>query len=268
MDDEFNAWRVFNFIEDHVVYDIAPNREIAFEGARMFGLFLNQLSDLDPSGIVETIPKFHDIKFRLSNLEAAIKADPLKRVRSLEKEINYVRSRYELMSIIQNLGEKGLLTPRIVHNDTKINNVLFDRKNNGLCVVDLDTIMPGYLHYDYGDGIRTCANTGAEDDEDLNNVGYDLEIVEAFTAGFIQSVHSILNKTERSSLAYAALLFPFIMGVRFLTDYIAGDVYYKINHTYHNYFRARAQLKLARDGEAKLSEIQRIIEKALKNSKD
>ena len=262
VDDGDKAWRVFNFIEDHVVYDIAPNRDIAYEGARMFGLFLNHLSDLDPSKIVETIPKFHNIKYRLANLEAAIKEDPLKRVCCLDKEIDYVRSRYEIMSVIQNLGEKGLITPRIVHNDTKINNVLFDKQNRGLCVVDLDTIMPGFLHYDYGDGIRTAANTGEEDDEDLSKIEYDLEIIEAFTEGFIDAVHSILNETERKSLAHATLLFPFIMGVRFLTDYIEGDIYYKVNHTYHNYFRARAQLKLAQDGEAKLLEIQRMINKA------
>lgn len=265
--DKGQFWRVFNFIEDHKVYDGAPDKLIAYEGARMFGQFLTQLSDLNPSGIVETIPKFHNIKYRLSNLELAIKADPLKRVCCLHEEINYVRSRYEVMSVIQNLGEKGLLTPRIVHNDTKINNVLFDQQNKGLCVVDLDTIMPGFVHYDFGDGIRTCANTGAEDDEDLKNIEYDLGMFKSFSSGFIESVHSILNKEERKSLAYAALLFPFIMGVRFLTDYIAGDVYYKVEHTYHNYFRARAQLKLAQDGEAKLDAMQRILKKCFKKNK-
>lgn len=260
LDEQEQYWRIFNFIEDHVVYDGATNNEIAYEGARMFGQFIHQLSDLDPASIVETIPDFHNIKFRLKNLERAIKEDPLKRVCCLDKEINYVRSRYEIMSVIQNLGDKGQLTPRIVHNDTKINNVLFDHEDKGLCVVDLDTIMPGYVHYDYGDGIRTCANTGAEDDEDLSKIEYDLDIFTAFTTGFVQSVDSILNKKEKSSLAHAALLFPFIMGVRFLTDYIAGDVYYKVNHTYHNYFRARAQFKLAQDGESKLDVMQRIID--------
>lgn len=261
LDEQGQYWRIFNFIDDHVVYDGATNNEIAYEGARMFGQFIHHLSDLDPASIVETIPDFHNIKFRLKNLEQAIKEDPLKRVCCLDQEINYVRSRYEIMSVIQNLGDKGLITPRIVHNDTKINNVLFDQEDKGLCVVDLDTIMPGYVHYDYGDGIRTCANTGAEDDEDLSKIEYDLDIFTAFTSGFIQSVDSILNKKEKSTLAHAALLFPFIMGVRFLTDYISGDVYYKVNHTYHNYFRARAQFKLAQDGEAKLDVMQRIIDK-------
>ena len=261
IDEDQQYWRVFNFVDDHVVFDGATNPDIAFEGARMFGLFIHQLSDLDPASIVETIPDFHNLRFRLRNLEEAIKDDPLNRVCCLDNEIKYVRSRYEVMSVIQNLGDKDAITPRIVHNDTKINNVLFDRNSKGLCVVDLDTIMPGYVHYDFGDGVRTCANKGAEDDEELSNIEYDLDIFSAFASGFIQSVHSILNEQEKRSLAHAALLFPFIMGVRFLTDYIAGDVYYKVQHSYHNYFRARAQFKLAQDGESKLEEMQRIIRK-------
>ena len=267
LDDEKQYWRIFNFIEDHVVFDGSPSTEIAREGARMFGKFINQLSDLNTDKIVETIPEFHNIKVRLANLEAAIKEDPLGRVCCLEREIDFIRSRYEIMTVIQNLGEKGMLTPRIVHNDTKVNNVLFDRENKGLCVVDLDTIMPGYVHFDFGDGIRTCANTGAEDDENLSKIEYDLDMFEAFSNGFLSAVHPILNKTEQDSLAHAALLFPFIMGVRFLTDYIAGDVYYKVSHTHHNYYRARAQLKLAQDGELKLGEMQGIVKRILKDLK-
>ena len=164
------------------------------------------------------------------------------------------------MSVIQKLGEKGVIRPRIVHNDTKINNVLFDQQDKGLCVIDLDTIMPGFVHYDFGDGVRTCANTGAEDDIDLKNISYDLEIYKAFSSGYVESVSSILNETERSTLAQAALLFPFIMGVRFLTDYIAGDVYYKINYENHNLVRAKAQLKLTQDGESKIDELNRIVQ--------
>jgi len=262
-DNDGKCWRLFNFIEDHIVYDGAPNTEIAFEGARMFGQFLNHLSDIESGIIVETIPEFHNIKFRLANLEIAIREDAVNRVKHVKKDIEYVLSRYEIMSVIQDLGEKGSIPPRIVHNDTKINNVLFDHENNGLCVVDLDTIMPGYVHYDFGDGIRTCANTGAEDDADLKNISYDLEMYKAFSAGYIESVSSILNETERSTLAHAALLFPFIMGVRFLTDYIAGDVYYKIHYPGHNLVRTKAQLKLAQDGEAKFNEMHRIIRKLL-----
>lgn len=262
-EDENNQfWRVFNFIDDHKVYDGAPNTEIAFEGARMFGKFLNDLSDLNASSVTETIPNFHNIKFRLDNLEQAIRENPKKRVIQVMAEIKYVRSSYEIMSVILRLGEKGSIRSRIVHNDTKINNVLFDQQNKGLCVIDLDTIMPGYVHYDFGDGVRTCANTGSEDDFDLKNISYDLEMYKAFSSGYMESVNSVLNETERSTLAHAALLFPFIMGVRFLTDYIAGDVYYKINYEEHNLVRARAQLKLASDGEAKLNELERILKLA------
>jgi len=260
-DDETGIWRVFNYIEDHKVFDKAPNAEIAFEGARKFGEFLHFLSDLNPMEIVETIPRFHDIAFRLQNLEQAIKRDPVERVKAVQDEIKYVRSKSEVMSVILNLGKKGLIPIRITHNDTKINNVLFDRSNKGLCVIDLDTIMPGFAHYDYGDGIRTCANTGEEDEQDLNNMNYDLEMFEAFSAGYIESTHDLLVREEIDSLAYAALLFPFIMGVRFLTDYISGDVYYKTRYPEHNMVRARAQLKLARDGEARFEDMKRIIRK-------
>lgn len=252
-------WRLFNFVKDHKVYDGAPNVEIAYEGAKMFGQFLHQLSDLDPNSVTETIPNFHNIKFRLENLEKAIALNPVDRVKCVMDEIKYVRSSYDIMSVIQNLAEKGSIPSRVVHNDTKINNVLFDQKNKGLCVIDLDTIMPGYGHYDFGDGVRTCANTGTEDDVDLKNVSYDLEMYKAFSAGYVESVQSILNDTERSTLAYAALLFPFIMGVRFLTDYIEGDVYYKTNYDDHNLVRAKAQLKLAADGESKFDELEQIV---------
>lgn len=261
-DAEGKPWRLFNFIEDHKVFDGAPNTDIAFEGARMFGKFINDLSDLNINNIVETIPNFHNIAIRLDNLELSIKQDVAARVSHVKDEINYARSRREIMSRILNLGEKGLITQRIVHNDTKINNVLFDQSNKGICVVDLDTIMPGFVHYDFGDGVRTCANTGLEDDADLRNVTYDLEMYKAFSLGFIESVSSVLNDIERATLAQAALLFPFIMGVRFLTDYISGDIYYKTKYENHNMIRAKAQLKLTSDGESKLKELEKIVKNA------
>ena len=165
------------------------------------------------------------------------------------------------MTTIQDLGEKGAIKERITHNDTKINNVLFDKDNNGLCVIDLDTVMPGYVHYDFGDGIRTFTNTGEEDDEDLNRITMDLELYEAFATGFLETTGDILNKTETDTLVYAGLLFPFIMGVRFLTDYLDGDIYYKTKHKEHNIVRAKAQFKLAQDGESKLDKLKEIINK-------
>ena len=260
-DPEGNFWRVLNFIADHLVFESASDPEIAYEGARMFGNFTKMLSGLDPSQIGDTIPKFHNLKWRLSNLKESIREDKVNRVGLVKEEIRYVERVTELMCTIQELGEKGVIPMRITHNDTKINNVLFDKDRNGLCVIDLDTVMPGYVHYDMGDGIRTFTNTGEEDDENLDNITMDLTLFEAFAKGFLESTREILNPTEVDTLAHAGLLFPFIMGVRFLTDYIAGDVYYKIHHKEHNLVRARAQFKLAQDGESKLDKMQEIIKK-------
>lgn len=264
-DEEKQCWRIFNFIDDHVVYDRATNTNIAYEGARMFGQFITQLSDLDPKQIVDTIPNFHNIKFRLDNLEHAITKDSAHRVKEVKDQIDYVRRSYDIMTVIYNLGKKGLIPTRIVHNDTKINNILFDRQNKGLCIIDLDTVMAGYAHYDFGDVVRTGATTADEDEEELQKISYDLNMYEAFSAGFLESIGDILNVEEINTLAHAALLFPFIMGVRFLTDYIEGDIYYKIKHPKQNLVRAKAQLKLASDGETKLQELQRIVKNLIPN---
>jgi hypothetical protein len=260
-DPEGNCWRVLNFIPDHLVFESASDPAIAYEGARMFGGFTRMLDDLPPEGIGDTIPKFHNLKWRLSNLEESIRQDRAGRLSLVRDEIAYVRASTDLMTTIQNLGEKGAIPERITHNDTKINNVLFDKDLKGLCVIDLDTVMPGFVHYDFGDGIRTFTNTGEEDDEDLDRITMDPVLFEAFASGFLDSTRDILSETETSTLVYAGLLFPFIMGVRFLTDYLAGDVYYKIKHGEHNLVRARAQFKLSRDGEAKLDLLQGIIAK-------
>ena len=259
VDPDGNHWRMLNFIKDHVVYESASDPAIAYEGARMFGGFTGMLSDLPASGIGETIPKFHNLKWRLSNLKESISNNRAGRLASVKDEIGYVESSVKLMTTIQDLGETGAIPERITHNDTKINNVLFDRNNRGLCVIDLDTVMPGYVHYDFGDGIRTFTNTGMEDDEELDRITMDIDLFEAFASGFLDSTRDILTEAETDTLVYAGLLFPFIMGVRFLTDYLDGDVYYKIKHKEHNLVRARAQFRLAQDGESKLDRLREII---------
>jgi len=262
-DPEESYWRVFNFIEDHQVFEKAPDPEIAREGARMFGDFTGMLSDLDPSDLGDTIPRFHDLKWRISNLRKSIEEDKAGRVKLVEEEIRYIESKIPLMSTIQDLGEQGSIPVRVTHNDTKINNVLFDHNRRGLCVIDLDTVMPGYVHFDFGDGIRTFTNTGEEDDENLDGIRMDLEMYRAFAAGFLESTRQILTPAELDTLVYAGLLFPYEQGVRFLTDYLSGDVYYKIGYREHNLVRTRAQLKLARDGESKLEECRAIIKELI-----
>jgi hypothetical protein len=258
-DPEGNYWRVLNFIRDHLVFERATDPSLAYEGARMFGGFTRMLSDLPASGIGESIPRFHNLKWRLANLQDSIALDRAGRRKEVRKEIRYVESSVNLMTTIQELGEKGAIPERITHNDTKINNVLFDRDHKGLCVIDLDTVMPGYVHYDFGDGVRTFTNTAEEDEEDLDRISMDVEMFEAFASGFLDATRDILSKTEMDTLVYAGLLFPFIMGVRFLTDYLDGDVYYKTRHPGHNLVRARTQFRLARDGEEKLDHLKSIL---------
>jgi len=265
-DDRKGYWRMMNYISDHDVYDTTPTLEIAFEGAKKFGEYIASLSALPPNALVETIPDFHNVKTRFKAFAEALKKDPKNRAKFARQEIAYLQSQFERMSFIQNLKEKREIPIRITHNDTKINNILFDKNNKGTCVVDLDTTMPGVVHFDFGDGIRTCANTGAEDDEDLKNVTLDLKMFEAFSAGFIEALQPLLIENERKTLVHAAPLFPYLMGLRFLTDYINGDIYYKTEYADHNLVRARAQLKLALDAQIKQAEMKQILKRILSTS--
>ncbi len=260
---ENGFWRMMNFIPGSKTYDTAPNTAIAYEGAKKFGEFISDLSDLDPNTLVETIPDFHNVRKRFDQFLAALKEDPVNRAVHAQPEITYVKLQIEKVLVIQNLKEKGLIPLRITHNDTKINNVLFNSNDKGLCVVDLDTVMPGVIHFDFGDGIRACANTGKEDDENLKNVSLDLAMFEAFSSGFLESTAHLLTDEEKNTLVHSVVLFPFLMGLRFLTDYISADVYYKTEYEDHNLIRAKAQLKLAMDAKEKLNEMDQVIKKIL-----
>jgi hypothetical protein len=258
-DPDGNFWRVLRFIEDHLVFESTTDTAIAYEGARSFGAFTAMLNDLDAGNVGTVIPDFHNMKWRLTQLEESIRKDAAGRLKEVRKEIDYVESRSKMMLTIHELGEKGAIPLRVTHNDTKISNVLFDHDKKGLCVIDLDTIQPGFVTSDFGDGIRTLTNTGEEDDPDLDRVSMDLELFEAFASGFLDSTREILSETEKDALVYAALLFPYMQSVRFLIDYLDGDIYYKIKDKEHNLVRTRAQLKLTRDGEAKMGKLKEII---------
>jgi hypothetical protein len=258
-DPEGNYWRVLRFIEDHLVFESTTDRQIAYEGARTFGAFTAMLNDLPADKVGTVIPDFHNMKWRLTQLEESIRTDKANRLKEVKKEIEYVESRSKMMLTIHELGEKGAIPLRVTHNDTKISNILFDKNKKGLCVIDLDTIQPGYVTSDFGDGIRTLTNTGEEDDENLDMVSMDLELFEAFASGFLDSTRDILSETEKDALLYAALLFPYMQAVRFLIDYLDGDVYYKTLFKTHNLVRARAQFKLTQDGEAKLDKLEKIL---------
>ena len=208
----------------------------------MFGKFTNDLSALAPEKIQTVIPNFHHMTKRLDQLEMAFKNANSERLRASKSLLEFIDKHKEKMCTLDKLFSKNKLKQRITHNDTKFNNVLFDSNLKGLCVIDLDTVMPGYLHYDFGDGLRTAVSTAEEDETDLSKITFDLFKLEAYTKGYLESTRTILNDTEKETLSLSVAIMPFIMGVRFLTDYLNNDKYYKIKYPHHNLDRSKAQL--------------------------
>ncbi len=258
-DGDGNFWRMYIFIWDNVSYDQVDSPEKAFEGGRMFGKFQSMLADLPGKPLNETIPNFHNIAWRLDTFEDTLKRDPAGRASKVKDEIDFVMKRADEMKTILRLGESGQIPLRITHNDTKFNNVLLNQEDKGLCVIDLDTVMPGYVHYDFGDSIRTSTNTGAEDDPDLDKVEMDINLFEGYAKGFLQETKTTLNTTEIDHLAFSGKLFPYIIGLRFLTDYVDGDNYFKTHHEHHNLQRARAQFKLLTSMERQYDKMKEIV---------
>ncbi|RLD60810.1 MAG: hypothetical protein DRJ05_03890 [Bacteroidetes bacterium] len=251
-----NYWRLMNFIDKSVSYDLVENKTIAYEGGKAYGDFVKMLSDFPADTLVETIPKFHDINFRLDNFQNAIKNDSSGRVAGSQIEITFIEKRAEEMKQIIRLGTEGKIPLRVTHNDTKINNVLFNKAGKGICVIDLDTVMPGYIHYDFGDSIRTFTNTADEDEPDLSKVSMNPEYYASFAKGFLQETKAILNEEEIRTLAFSAKLMTFIIGLRFFTDYLERDVYYKTKYPKHNLIRAKVQFKLLESMEKQFSFMQ------------
>ncbi|MEX1384229.1 phosphotransferase, partial [Lutibacter sp.] len=206
--------------------------------------FLNLTSDFDARKLTEVIPKFHDMSSRFTQFEDALKVVSKERFGKAKKYIDLVWSLKDEMHIIQHLKESGTIKLRVTHNDTKISNVLFDANNKGLCVIDTDTVMPGVVHYDFGDAIRTICNSAAEDETDLDKVNFNLEYYNAYTKGFLEEVELALTPTELKYLPLGAKTMIFIMALRFLTDFLNGDIYYKTKYPMHNLDRAKNQFKL------------------------
>jgi Ser/Thr protein kinase RdoA (MazF antagonist) len=244
-DQQGSYWRMMILIGGTKSYDIVETESQAREGGRAFGEFQAQLSDLDTSTIDYTIPNFCNIDYRMKNFHRAVADDVVLRKEEVADEIDFIVSRQEKRYEILQMGERGELPLRITHNDTKFNNVLLDQDDKARCVIDLDTVMPGYAAYDFGDAIRTIINSAAEDEADLSKIQLNIPLFKAFTEGYFEYAHAFLTPGEVRSLKEGVLLFPYMQAVRFLTDYLEGDNYYKIQHPAHNLQRARAQLKLA-----------------------
>jgi len=258
-DAEGRYWRMFVFISDHRSYEKVDSAHKAFEGGRITGRFQALLADLPGKPLSETIPDFHNIARRLETFHEVIRRDPAGRVASVRPEIEEITRREEEMKTIIRLGAEGKIPLRITHNDTKFNNILFDKNDRALLIIDLDTVMPGYVHYDFGDAIRTAANRTEEDSEDLSAVSMDIDIYRAYAEGFLSEARNTLNATETEYLPFAPKLLTYIMATRFLTDYIDGDNYYKIRYPLHNLQRVRVQLTLLRDMEAQYEDMVQII---------
>lgn len=252
-------WRLMVYIpRSRTLEAITP--ESSRTAGLAFGRFQAMLADLDET-LEETIPDFHNMELRIRQLRDAIAADPKGRVKEVRPLIDEMEDRAEEMCRAERLHREGKLPKRICHCDTKVNNMLFDEDGKRvLCVIDLDTVMPSYIFSDYGDFLRTAANTGAEDDPNLDNVEFDMDIFRAFTKGYLASAGKFLLPIEIENLPYAATLFPYMQAVRFLTDHINGDTYYKILYPGHNLVRTRAQLKLLHSAESKLSAMHSFIE--------
>ena len=211
------------------------------------------LSDMEGE-IGESIPDFHNMELRLRQLDEAVAADPVGRLEGVRDLVDELRKRADRGCLAERMYREGKLPKRICHCDTKINNMLFDRNGEVLCVIDLDTVMPSFVFSDFGDFLRTAANKGDEDDRDLSRVEFDMDIYRAFREGYMESACGFLTQKEIDNLPYAAERFAYMQAVRFLTDYLNGDTYYHISYPDHNLVRARAQFKLLQSIEEKMKE--------------
>lgn len=262
-----NYWRIFLFIEDTICLEQVESREDFYDSAVAFGNFQRMLADYPAKTLHETIPDFHNTPSRFANLKKAIEEDKMGRAASAKEEIAFALDREKDTSALTDLLKEGKLPLRVTHNDTKLNNILFDKESKkALCIIDLDTVMPGLSHYDFGDSIRFGASTGAEDEQDLSKVEMDLSLFEAFTKGFLEGCAGSLTDLEIEMLPMGAKLMTYECGIRFLTDYLEGDTYFKIHREGHNLDRARTQFKLVADMEMKWDKMKEIIEKYKKQS--
>lgn len=258
-------WRADVFLDGTTAYDMVDDARKFFEAGSAFGGFQKNLSDFPIESLVETIPDFHNTKKRFYAFVAAVATDKAGRVKDLENEIDFFFDRRKKMGRIVEMIEKGEIPLRVTHNDTKLNNVLIDNATGkGVCVIDLDTVMPGSALYDYGDAIRYGASTAAEDEKDLSLIDVDMELFKAFTDGFLGEVADVLTEEEIRALPLGVEVVTIELAMRFLTDYIEGDEYFKIKYPDHNLVRARAQMQLSRKIEEKREEMEKYVEKYLK----
>lgn len=257
-------WRMMVFIPRAHTFE-AVNPESSRNAGKAFGNFQAMLVDLDDD-LKESIPDFHNMEFRIKQLRDAVAADPVGRVAEVRPLLDELESRADEMCKAERLHREGKLPKRICHCDTKVNNMMFDDNGEILCVIDLDTVMPSFIFSDFGDFLRTGANTLAEDDPNIDGVEFNMDIFKAFTEGYLSSARKFLTPLEIENLPYAAALFPYMQAVRFLTDYINGDTYYKIKYPEHNLVRTKNQFKLLQSVEENTPKMRAFIAEQLGNN--
>lgn len=260
IDEQGRHWRMYNRVYPTLSYDQLQNPRQAFWVGHSFGEFQAQLADLPQPRLHETIADFHHTPRRLQRLLHMAQSDPQQRRFRAQREIDFAQARHHRVELLLDLHRRGRIPERITHNDTKLNNLLFDPEGNQpLCVVDLDTVMPGLIHYDFGDMIRTGCATAAEDEEDLELVGWNRDFFEGIVRGYLKAGQSFLTAAEIEHLAFSGILMTLEVGIRFLTDYLEGDVYFRVHHPEHNLQRARSQFALVGQLEAAESQMQDLV---------
>ncbi|MGA3035205.1 MAG: aminoglycoside phosphotransferase family protein [Terracidiphilus sp.] len=257
VDADGETWRAYRFVDGARTYDTAESTSQAFEAARVFGHFQRQLASLPPPRLNETIPDFHNTPKRFAALRQAVDADICHRAALAQPEIDFALRHESITGILLDAN----LPERITHNDTKLNNVLFDEvTGEGICVVDLDTVMPGLALYDFGDMVRTTTSPAAEDERDLGKVTMQFPMFEALVRGYLSAAGGFLTKSEKEFLAFSGKLITFEVGIRFLADFLAGDAYFKVHREGHNLDRCRTQFKLVESIEHQEEEMTRLVE--------
>ena len=253
IDDEGRVWRIYNYVENSVCFNILSSPELFYKTGKAFGEFQKLLADFPIEALGDTIPDFHNTAKRYQTLLQSAERDVCGRLKDCLPEFEFVKQRAQDTHVLTDLLAAGKLPLRVTHNDTKLNNILFDADTlEPKCVVDLDTVMPGLSLYDFGDAIRSGASTAEEDETDLSRVEMNTELYEAYKKGYLEAAGDILTPLEIEYLPFSAKLLSLECGIRFLTDYLDGDVYFRIRRPDDNLIRCRTQFKLAEDIERKL----------------
>ncbi len=261
-DGDEGTWRAYRFQSELIALNAPRSPRDFYASGKAFGRFQALLGNYPADSLCETIPHFHDTPARMKQLHAAIENNAAGRLESVRDEVEFALAREESCSIVMDLQAEGVLPLRVTHNDTKLNNVLLDpATGEGVCVIDLDTVMPGQAIFDFGDSIRFGASTAAEDEKDLSKVEMSLELFEAYTEGFLEGCNNVLTQAEKDLLPTGAWMMTLECGIRFLADYLNGDVYFKTAYPEHNLDRARTQFKLVKEMEEKQDQMQAIVAK-------